>query len=120
MGAALAGRLVEIWGTTLFDGNAARRGYALNKMCFSFNQAANRKAFRQDEEAYCRRFGLSDEQTVAVRSRDWLSMMRLGGNVYYLAKLATFSGKNMQDIGAEMQNISVEEFKAKLVAAGKQ
>lgn len=24
-------------GTTLFDGAQARKGYALNKMCFSFN-----------------------------------------------------------------------------------
>ena len=31
------------WGTTIFDGRAARRGYALNKMCFSFNDAANRE-----------------------------------------------------------------------------
>ena len=30
-------------GTTLFDGAQARKGYALNKMCFSFNDAENRK-----------------------------------------------------------------------------
>ena len=32
----------DIWGTSIFDGAAARRGYALNKMCYSFNDAANR------------------------------------------------------------------------------
>ena len=26
-------------GTTLFDGDMARKGYALNKMCFSYNAA---------------------------------------------------------------------------------
>ena len=35
----------EIAGTTIFDGDQARKGYALNKMCFSFNEAANREAF---------------------------------------------------------------------------
>ena len=37
-------------GTTIFDGEQARKGYALNKMCYSFNDAANRAAFVADEE----------------------------------------------------------------------
>ena len=44
----------EIPGTTLFDGEQARKGYALNKMCYSFNDAANREAFKADEEATAR------------------------------------------------------------------
>jgi protocatechuate 4,5-dioxygenase alpha chain len=43
-----------IEGTTLFDGVQAQRGYALNKMCFSFNDAENRAAFLRDEDGYCR------------------------------------------------------------------
>ena len=35
-------------GTTIFDGDQARKGYALNRMCFSFNEAANREAFLRD------------------------------------------------------------------------
>ena len=35
----------EIPGTTLFDGKQAEKGLALNRMCFSFNSAANRAAF---------------------------------------------------------------------------
>ena len=55
-------------GTHIFDGAAARKGYALNKMCFSFNDAANRAAFLTDEEGYMRRYGLSDEQAAAIRT----------------------------------------------------
>ena len=51
----------DIPGTTLFDGNQAQKGFALNRMCFSFNSAENRAAFLRDEDAYCRKFGLSDE-----------------------------------------------------------
>ena len=29
----------DIPGTTLFDGEMAMKGYALNKMCYSFNSA---------------------------------------------------------------------------------
>ena len=38
-------------GTTLFDGDMARKGYALNKMCFSFNSAENRAEYLKDKEA---------------------------------------------------------------------
>ena len=108
----------DIWGTTIFDGAAARRGYALNKMCYSFNDAANREAFRRDEEEYCRRFGLSEAQRDAVRRRDVLAMIAAGGNIYYLAKLAGIFGLGVQDIGAQQTGRSVEEFRALLRAAG--
>ena len=107
----------HIEGTTLFDGDAAQKGYALNRMCFSFNSAENRAAFVRDEDAYCRTFGLTDEQRAAVRSRSVLAMIEAGGNVYYLAKLAGIFGLNVQDIGAQQTGTSVDEFKAKLVAA---
>jgi protocatechuate 4,5-dioxygenase alpha chain len=106
------------WGTTLFDGRAAQRGYPLNKMCFSFNDAANRAQFVRDEEAYCRRFGLDEEQRAAVRARDVLAMIAAGGNIYYLAKLAGIFGLNVQDIGAQQTGVSVAEFRARLLAAG--
>ena len=41
-------------------------------MCFSFNSAENRAAFLKDEDAYCRKYGLSDEQRAAVKSRSVL------------------------------------------------
>ena len=33
---------IDIPGTTLFNGEMAMKGYALNKMCYSFNAKANR------------------------------------------------------------------------------
>jgi protocatechuate 4,5-dioxygenase, alpha chain len=77
-------------GTPIFDGAAALKGYALNKMCFSFNDAAS----------------------------DVLALIAAGGNIYYLAKLAGIFGLSVQDIGAQQTGMSVEAFKAKLLAAG--
>lgn len=108
----------EIPGTVIFDGEAAEKGYALNKMCFSFNSAENRAAFLKDEDEYCRRFGLSDIQRAAVRRRNILELIAAGGNVYYLAKLAGILGLSVQDIGAQQTGVSVEAFKAKLLAEG--
>ena len=65
----------DIPGTYIFDGELALKGYPLNRMCYSFNEAANRKAFLDDEEAYCARFGLSDEQRDAIRRRDVLALL---------------------------------------------
>jgi len=104
-------------GTYIFDGAAAMKGYALNKMCYSFNEAANREAFRKDEDAYCTEFGLTDEQRDAVRRRDVIGLIESGGNVYYLAKFAGIFGLNVQDIGAQQTGMSVEAFKAMLHAA---
>jgi protocatechuate 4,5-dioxygenase alpha chain len=109
----------DIPGTTMFDGDQAQKGLALNRMCFSFNSAENRAAFLRDEEAYCTKYGLTDEQRAAVKSRNVLRMIETGGTVYYLAKLAGIFGLNVQDIGAQQTNTTVDEFKAKLVAAGR-
>jgi protocatechuate 4,5-dioxygenase alpha chain len=107
----------EIPGTYLFDGALALKGYALNKMCYSFNEAANRAAFLEDEDAYCARYGLSDEQRDAIRRRDVLALLEAGGNVYYLAKFTGIFGLGVQDIGAQQTGVSVEQFRAKLQAA---
>jgi protocatechuate 4,5-dioxygenase alpha chain len=109
----------NIPGTVLYDGDQAQKGYALNRMCFSFNSAENRAAFLKDEDAYCSEYGLNAEQRAAVRERNVLKMLAAGGNVYYLAKLAGIFGLNVQDIGAQQTGMSVDDFKAKLVAAGR-
>jgi protocatechuate 4,5-dioxygenase alpha chain len=108
----------DIPGTTIFDGDQAQKGFALNRMCFSFNGAENRAAFLKDEDAYCRKYGLNEEQRAAVKSRNVLKMIEAGGNVYYLAKLAGIFGLNVQDIGAQQTGMSIEAFKSKLLSAG--
>jgi protocatechuate 4,5-dioxygenase alpha chain len=110
--------LPPIEGTAVFDGAQARKGYALNKMCFSFNDKANRDAFVQDEDGYCARYGLNAEQREAIRQRNVLQLIAAGGNAYYLAKFGGIFGLDMQDIGAQQTGMSKDQFKAKLVAAG--
>jgi len=105
-----------IEGTTPFDGDCARKGYALNKMCFSFNSADNRAAFKNNEEAYMTQYGLTEPQKAAIRSRQVLQLIDAGGNAYYLAKFAGIFGLDMQDIGAQQTGMSKEQFKAKLQA----
>lgn len=109
----------DIPGTVVFDGAQARKGYALNKMCYSFNAAQNRAEFLRDEDAYCRKYGLSEAQRDAIRRRHVLDLIAAGGNIYYLAKFAGIFGLSVQDVGAQQTGMPVEAFKAMLVAKGR-
>jgi protocatechuate 4,5-dioxygenase alpha chain len=110
-------RAREIPGTTIFDGEQARKGYALNKMCYSFNDADNRAEFLRDEDAYCAKYRLDRAQRDAIAHRNVLELIAAGGNVYYLAKFAGMFGLDVQDIGAQQTGMSKDAFKAKLAAA---
>jgi protocatechuate 4,5-dioxygenase alpha chain len=109
---------LPIPGTYLFDGHAAMKGYALNKMCYSFNKAENREEFLKNEDAYCRKYGLNDEQCKAIRDRNVLAMIHAGGCIYYLAKFAGIFGLTVQDVGAQQTGMTVEAFKKMIKAQG--
>ncbi len=108
----------DIPGTVIFDGARAMKGYALNKMCFSFNSAVNRQAYLLDEDAYCTRFNLTEQQRQALKHRNVLELLDAGGNIYYLAKWAGIFGLNVQQIGAQQRGMTEDEFKELLVRAG--
>jgi protocatechuate 4,5-dioxygenase alpha chain len=108
----------SIPGTIVFDGEKAVKGYALNKMCFSFNSAENREAFLRDENTYCDKFNLTPAQRRAVKGRNVLELLEAGGNIYYLAKWAGIFGLNVQQLGAQQRGMTEEEFKQMLVRAG--
>ncbi len=109
----------NIPGTIVFDGHQAIRGLALNKMCYSFNSAANREEYLRDEDAYCDKFSLNDEQRRAIKQRNVLALLRAGGNIYYLAKWGGIFGLNVQQIGAQQTGMTEEQFKEKLLRAGR-
>lgn len=106
-------------GTLVFDGEVARRGYALNAMCYSLNTEVNRREFLADDVAYMERFELTAAQRDAVERRDVLAMLEAGGNIYYLAKLAGVWGLGVQDVGAQQTGVTVDEFKRRLLEAGR-
>lgn len=110
---------IDIPGTTVFDGKMAMKGYALNKMCYAFNQEKHRDAFVTDEEGFMESFGLNDEQKQAVRDRNILGMIAAGGNIYYLAKFAGIFKLSVQDVGGMQTGMTTEEFKKHLLDQAK-
>lgn len=111
-------QVIDIPGTIMLDGPMATKGYPLNKMCYSFNNASAREEFKADEEAYYEKYGLSDEQKDAMRKRDVIAMLEAGGSIYYLAKFAGLLGLSVQDVGGLQTGMTTEEFKAFLVKQG--
>ena len=106
----------NIPGTYVFNGENAYKAFGLNKLLFSFNHEKNRKAYTENPAAYADKFSLTDEQRAALLDGQFLELLRLGANIYYVAKLAVPNGVSVQDAGAAFQGITTEEFQAKLAA----
>jgi len=109
----------DIPGTLVFDGRRSRQGLALNLMSAALNSEAERESFRADEEAFMERFRLTEDQRAAVRTRDWKRMLELGGNVYFLVKIAVADGRNVPEVVAAMTGQTVEEYIDMMRAGGR-
>ena len=109
----------DIPGTYVFDPEHSRQGYHLNMFCMSLNKEANREQFKQGEADYLDKFPMTEAQRNAVLNRDWIGMLRLGGNIYYTFKLAIFDGINMQESGARMEGVPDDQFKEMMIKGGR-
>jgi protocatechuate 4,5-dioxygenase alpha chain len=109
----------SIPGTYVFDSRRGREGYALNMFCMSLNKAQNRKSFKENESTYLDRFALSAEQRRTVLQRDWLGMLKVGGNIYYTIKIAFCDGLTFQDVAGMMSGVPKETYAQMMLAGGR-
>ena len=75
-------------GTYIYDGPASTRGYKLTK------------------------FGLSEDEIAMVRARDWTGLIKAGGHLQSMLKVAATVGENLWHIGAHNAGMSAEELQA--------
>jgi protocatechuate 4,5-dioxygenase alpha chain len=109
----------SIPGTYVYDGRRGRLGYALNMFCMSLNKPENRALFKENAAAYLDRFPLTAEQRRTVLERDWLGMLRVGGNIYYTIKIAFCDGLTFQDVAGMMSGVSKEAYAQMMLAGGR-
>jgi len=109
----------DIPGTYVFDYEKSHKGYHLNMFCMSLLKPENRKAFLEDEETYLKKYPMTSEQRQSVLDRDWLGMVKLGGNIYYTSKIGATLGKSFQYIAAEMSGVTQEEYAKMMLAGGR-
>ena len=110
---------LDIPGTTVFDAEQSRKGYPLNQFCMSLMKADNRECFKADERAYLDGWPMSEEQKLAVLSRDLNRCIAAGGNIYFLAKIGATDGKSFQQMAGSMTGMSEEAYRAMMIAGGR-
>ncbi|MEJ0069732.1 MAG: protocatechuate 3,4-dioxygenase [Pseudomonadota bacterium] len=96
----------------MFDGARSRAGYRLNRLGSLLTEPANRQAFLADEVGYMRGLELDDAVIALVRQRDWAGLIREGGNIYLMLKIAGTVGQTLLQMGAQMRGESLEAFMA--------
>lgn len=111
--------LADIPGTTIFTIASSRRAYHLHRFCMSLMKAENRSAFKADEPGYLDRFGVTGEQRDAVLRRDYGGLIALGGNFYFLVKIASCDGISAAQAVSTMTDLSVEDYTAMMMTGGR-
>jgi protocatechuate 4,5-dioxygenase alpha chain len=62
---------------------------------------------------------MTEAQKQAVLARDLNECMRLGGNIYFLAKVGSTDGKSFQQMAGSMTGLTEEQYRAMMVAGGR-
>jgi len=109
----------DLPGTTIFDADQSRKGYWLNQFCMSLMKADNRERFKADERAYLDDWPMTEAQKAAVLARDLNECIRLGGNIYFLAKIGATDGKSFQQMAGSMTGMSESEYRDMMLSGGR-
>jgi protocatechuate 4,5-dioxygenase alpha chain len=109
----------NIPGTTIFDAEQSRKGYWLNQFCMSLMKAENRARFKADERAYLDEWPMTEAQKAAVQARDLNECIRLGGNIYFLAKIGATDGRTYQQMAGSMTGMSEADYRDMMLRGGR-
>ena len=87
----------------------------------SLNKAECREEFAKDENAYLQTFSLTEGQRQAVLERNYLDMLKLGANVYYVFKLVSHDRQPPQVMYGKMSDpeLSFDEFQQMMLNGGR-
>jgi protocatechuate 4,5-dioxygenase, alpha chain len=110
---------LDIPGTVIFDAEQSRKGYWLNQFCMSLMKAENRARFKAGERAYLDEWPMTEEQKRAVLARDLNQCIRLGGNIYFLAKIGATDGKSFQQMAGSMTGMTEQEYRDMMIRGGR-
>ncbi len=110
---------LDIPGTTVFDAEQSRKGYWLNQFCVSLMKSENRERFKANERAYIDEWPMTEEQKQAVLARDLGWCIRLGGNIYFLARIGATDGKTYMQMAGSMTGMTEEEYRNMMINGGR-
>lgn len=85
----------------------------------SLMKEENRDEFRKDERAYLEKFKMTEDQKQAVLDRDLTKLIELGGNMYFLVKLASTDGLSAQKAVSATSGMSAESYAQMMLEGGR-
>ena len=100
----------EIPGSYIFNGQASTKGYRINKFAMSLASSKNREEFKEDENAYLQKWNLNKKEKALVKDRDFLGLIKAGGNIYMLIKLGAALEIGLYHMGAQQRGQTYEDF----------
>src|SRR6187200_1097500 len=103
------GRSLEPPDTFLYTGLMSTVGRNINRFSLSLKVPNNRTAFLADPDAYMLQYELTPTQQAMVRARDWTALIKAGGHVQAVLKIAATVGENLWHVGAHNAGVPVEE-----------
>ncbi len=88
--------------------------------CMSLMKAENREAFKANEAKYLDAVSqLTPEQREAILKRDYNGMLKLGGNIYFTAKLGATDGHSFQHMAAVMTGSTQDDYAKMMLGGGR-
>ena len=111
--------LEDIPGTKVFTARRSRQAYHLHKFCMSLMDKDNRAAFKAGEQPYLDQFKMTQEQKEGVLARDFNRLIELGGNMYFLVKIASTDGWSAQKAVGSMTGLSAEDYATMMSEGGR-
>jgi protocatechuate 4,5-dioxygenase, alpha chain len=110
---------LDVPGTTLFDMDESRKGFHLNQFCMSLMKAENRERFKAHPRVYVDEWPMTEAQKQAVLDVDLNQAIKLGGNIYFLAKLGATHGKSFQQMAGSMTGMTEDAYRNMMIAGGR-
>lgn len=111
--------LDDIPGTFIFTAARARLGYHINQMAMSLMKPENRDRFRANQKAYLDEWPISDAAKDALLRRDYNALLKLGGNIYFLAKIFSTDGISVAEGVSSMTDMSFPEYREMMAKGGR-
>jgi protocatechuate 4,5-dioxygenase alpha chain len=99
-------------GTLVYSSELALRGHKLNRFALSLRSPACRQVFLTDEKCYMQSCGLSSQEQAMVVERDWTGLLRAGGHLQAILKIAATVGQHLWHIGAHNAGTDAETMRA--------